>query len=110
MTRSLTRPLLALIVCLTNLAPAGAQQDDCLRPPAPREVRLTIEPRADYALIVDAIVDLTRDSSAYVEYGNDRVGWLRTPTGRPAAAHRLPLVRLQAETAYRTRAFALDVG
>src|SRR5262245_50957738 len=71
-------------------------------------VRLTVEPRSSNALIADASVELSSAAPIYLEYGNNALGWLRTPTTASGTVHHLPIVRLRAQTLYQVRAFALD--
>jgi hypothetical protein len=79
--------------------------------PVPSDrVRLSIAPRSDNGLVVDATIETGEAAAVYVEYGNPEVGWLRTTTSEARSVHHLPLVRLRARTTYAARAFTLDSG
>ncbi len=99
----------------------------CAAPPAPDQasaaaggacrdatvsdgIRLTVERRADNSLIADANVALREAAPVYLEFGSAQLGWLRTPTTVADTQHRLPLLRLRADTSYQARAFALDAA
>src|SRR5205823_12872592 len=70
--------------------------------------QLTVAPRATNGLIADATVELSSPAPIYLEYGNERAGWLRTPTSAPATLHQQPLLRLRPETEYRVFAYAVQ--
>lgn len=54
----------------------------------------------DNALRVEVTVELERPGRVLVEYGNEAAGRFRTPLGEVAAAHKIRVVRLRAETTY----------
>jgi hypothetical protein len=89
-----------LLGCLAT-GPTG-----CPRASASDELRLAVEPRVNQPLVADATVELNQAAPVYLEYGNDQVGWLRTPATETAQFHQLSLVRLRPETTYQVRAFA----
>jgi hypothetical protein len=89
--------------CLPSAPSAGG-----CAPSVSDSVRLTVQPRQDNALVLDAAVELREAAPVYVEYGSPQTGWLRTATSEAATRHSLPLIRLRPETAYQARAFALD--
>jgi hypothetical protein len=70
--------------------------------------RLRVVRRADNALVGEASLDLSAPAPAYLEYGNDAQGWLRTPTATAKDSHDFLLVRLRAESLFEVRAFALN--
>src|SRR5438093_13371395 len=71
-------------------------------------IRLTVEARANNALIADASVELSNAAPVYLEYGNTDLGWLRTPTTAAGTVYHLPIVRSRPQTAYQVRAYALE--
>src|SRR6478672_414256 len=95
--------LLALAAVLGGLLlirGRATAQPTCQPATATDEVRLTVSNRPDHALIADASVELAAPAPLYLEYGNDQVGWLRTPTATAAETQQLPIVRLRPETSY----------
>jgi arylsulfotransferase ASST len=66
-----------------------------------------VRPRPDNATLADATLTLASAAPAFLEYGNAG-SWLRTPTSPAASEHRFALLRLQADSSYEVRAFALD--
>ena len=109
MLATFTRFAVAVIVAALVFASSAQAQyapGPC-RAAASNGIRLTVEPRANHALIADATVNLSVAAPVYVEYGSDQLGWLRTRTTDTGTSHRLPIVRLRAETTYQARAFAL---
>lgn len=61
------------------------------------------------SLIVFVDVQLSAPARALIEYENDGAGRFRTPLAPAAAVHRIPVVRLRAETTYRY-AVGIDAG
>lgn len=61
------------------------------------------------SLIVFVDVRLSALAGALIEYENDGAGRFRTPLAPAAALHRIPVVRLRAETTYRY-AVGVDAG
>jgi hypothetical protein len=68
-------------------------------------LQVAVEPRSNHPLIADATVEVAEAAPVYLEYGNDQVGWLRTPATSAGTSLQQPLVRLQADTVYQVRAF-----
>lgn len=106
--RCLGRVPAALLAAALLLSGSASAQPGCLPVSLSDQLSITVDHRPDHALIVNATVRLARTGSVYLEYGNEEIGWLRTPTSRLNKLHRIPLVRLRAETTYQARAFALD--
>jgi hypothetical protein len=100
----LTVALLAGVVAVVR---AATTEQGCPPVAVSDDLELALERRADNALIADASIRLPEAGSVYLEYGNDRLGWLRTPATASASSHRLPIVRLRPATTYEVRAFAM---
>src|SRR5438105_1081301 len=99
--------LLPLLAALSVACSPLAQQG-C--PPAntASSVQINVERPPDNALLGAAEVRLGEPAPVFVEYGNDQLGWLRSPTSPAASTHRVSLLRLRADSTYQVRAFALD--
>lgn len=105
---SISRLVAALLAAFAVSGGAANTGQQCAAAAPSGAVRLTLEPRADNALIVDATVDLAEAASIYLEYRSPEVGWLRTLTASAAGSHKLPLLRLRPLTTYEIRAFTLS--
>jgi hypothetical protein len=103
------RLMLVLLAVLLSGSSAVAQPG-CQPVPASESIRLDVSSRADQALVLDARVELASAAPIYVEYGNDQLGWLRTPTTEAGSIHHVPIIRLRAETEYQLRAFSLGAA
>src|SRR5919197_280636 len=88
---------LGLLVGGCAVASPIGQVAGCPVAPASGEVRVSVERRANNALIADATVELANPAPIYLEYGSPELGWLRTPTTPPNTVHRLPLVHMRGE-------------
>lgn len=77
---------------------AGMPGATAVRGPAVRGFGAAVS--GDNALRVEVTVELARPGRVLVEYGNEDAGRFRTRLGEVAAAHKIRVVRLRAETTY----------
>lgn len=80
------------------LGAAGTPGATAVRVPAVRGFGAAVS--GDNALRVEVTVELEQPGRVLVEYGNEAAGRFRTPLGEVAAAHKIRVVRLRAETTY----------
>jgi hypothetical protein len=106
---SILRLSVALLTGSVVLACAFNPRSAC-ETPVSNGVRLAVDRRKDNPLIADARVDLDVPAPVYLEYGNEQVGWLRTPTTAVGATHQVPILRLRKNANYRVHAFAVDAS
>lgn len=102
-------PGLALVLVAGTLLRSADLRAQPACGPAARSDRVAVAvvPRASNALILDATIEVPDPAPVFVEYGSDTLGWLRTPISSAALRHEVPLLRLQPQSAYEVRAFAL---
>lgn len=75
----------------------------------PPDINTSATVNADISLVVDLKIELADPAFVYVEYGNDAVGWFRTPTtAKQSIDHEVSIVRLRANSEYEYEAFAVD--
>jgi hypothetical protein len=108
---SAIRLAIVLIVLLTGVAAAvstATKPQGCPPVAVSDTLRLAVGRREDNALIGDATIQLAEPAPIYIEYGNDKVDWLRTQTTEPGQVHQLPILRLRPATTYQVHAFAVS--
>lgn len=103
-------PCLMLVTTLLLIGASFGGQVPFRGNPISQAPRLEVRPRADHALIADVTLHLASPMRVYVEYGNPEAGWLRTTPTDLGSIHRVPLLRLRADTSYGLAAFGLDEG
>lgn len=100
---------LAMLAALLLVAGAAAQAPGANAESSVAVVQHSAAVSGYNSLIAFVDVRLSAPAQALIEYENDEAGRFRTPLAAATTVHRIPVVRLRAETTYRY-AVGIDAG